>query len=106
MERVGVIGCGLMGSGIAEVCVLADLDVLVLEVDEAAIAAGRRRVETSLARAVQKGKLSGVLREQAVEHLRFTTEFGDLYDRELAIEAVAEDARVKVEVFERLDKVL
>src|SRR5258708_37465967 len=106
MQRVGVVGCGLMGSGIAEVCALAGLDVLVVEVDEAAIAVGRQKVETSLARAVQKGKLSGALREGALERLRFMTDFGDLYGRELTVEAVAEDAGVKVEVFERLDKVV
>lgn len=106
MERVGVVGCGLMGSGIAEVCARADLDVTVLEVDKAAVDVGRNRIERSLSRAVGAGKLSGQERAAALEAIRFTSDIGDFADRELVIEAVVEDATAKVEVFSALDKVV
>jgi 3-hydroxybutyryl-CoA dehydrogenase len=103
---VGVVGCGLMGSGIAEVCARADGDVVVVEVDEPGTSVGRRRIESSLARAVRAGKLPGVLRDKALEKITFTTDIADLADRNLVVEAVAEDEALKVDVFERLDKVV
>jgi 3-hydroxybutyryl-CoA dehydrogenase len=106
IERVGVVGCGLMGSGIAEVCARSGRDVLVLEVDEAAVSTGRRNIEHSLARAVQSGKLSGEARGVALDHLAFTTDYSDLADRELVIEAVVENESEKVQVFSMLDKVV
>ena len=106
MKRIGVVGCGLMGSGIAEVCARADLDVVVVESDEAGIAAGRRRVEVSLDRAVAAGKLPGVLADRARGRIRFTNDIGHLADRELVIEAVVESEDAKVEVFSMLDKVV
>jgi 3-hydroxybutyryl-CoA dehydrogenase len=106
IERVGVVGCGLMGSGIAEVCARADLDVVVCEVDDAALAAGRRRIEVSLGRAVDAGKLDGVVRDRAVEAIRYTTDIGDRADRQLVVEAVIEQEAAKVDVFAALDKCL
>src|SRR3954465_9582876 len=106
MERVGVVGCGLMGSGVAEVCATSGLDVVVLEVDEVGLTLGQRRIETSMARAVKSGKLSGVMREQAVGRIRYTTDENDMYDRELVVEAIAENEALKVEVFGWLDKIV
>lgn len=106
MNRIGIVGCGLMGSGIAEVCARADLDVVVVEVDEAALAAGRRRVELSLDRAVKAGKLPEVFQERTLERIRFSTDFGHLAGRELIVEAVAEAEDIKVEVFQLLDKIV
>jgi 3-hydroxybutyryl-CoA dehydrogenase len=105
LDRVGVVGCGLMGSGIAEVCARAGLDVTVAELDDAALAVGRRRIEHSLGRAVTAGKLTGIQREQAFERITFATDIGDLYDRQLVVEAVSEDAALKLQVFEQIDKV-
>ena len=105
-ERVGVVGCGLMGSGIAEVFARAGLDVLVREVDEAALAIGRRRIGDSLARAVHAGKLSGVDRDQVVNRIAFTTDLGDFADRQLVVEAVVESESEKEQVFSILDKVV
>ena len=104
IERVGVVGCGLMGSGIAEVCARSGRDVVVLEVDEAAVSTGRRNIEHSLARAVQSGKLSGEARGIALDHLGFTTDYADLADRELVVEAVIESEAEKLQVFSMLDK--
>jgi 3-hydroxybutyryl-CoA dehydrogenase len=104
IQRVGVVGCGLMGSGIAEVCARAGLDVLVREINRDALAAGRRRIEASLSRAVATGKSSEADREAALSRLRFTTDFGDLADRQLVVEAVVENETEKLEVFASLDK--
>jgi len=106
LTRIGVVGCGLMGSGITEVCARAGLEVTVCEQDEAALAAGRRRVETSLARAVGRSKLSGADRDRALELLTFTTSMDALADREIVVEAVVEEEGAKVEIFTVLDKVV
>lgn len=105
-ERIGVVGCGLMGSGIAEVSARAGCDVVVAEVDEAAMAAGRRRIEVSLQRAVQAGKLTGAARAETLQRLRFTNDLAALADRDLVVEAVVEAEAEKLEVFEQLDKVV
>ncbi|MGE3619561.1 MAG: 3-hydroxybutyryl-CoA dehydrogenase [Acidimicrobiia bacterium] len=106
VERVGVVGSGLMGAGIAEVCARAGLDVVVREVDDDRLAAGRSRIEGSLARAVGAGKLDGADRDAALDRLRYTTDLADLADRELVVEAVVEDEEAKVEVFAQLDEVV
>ncbi|MFD7655521.1 3-hydroxybutyryl-CoA dehydrogenase [Actinosynnema sp. NPDC059797] len=106
IQRVGVVGSGLMGSGIAEVCARAGLDVLVAEVSPDAAEAGRGRIASSLDRGVRSGKLSAEDRDAALERLRFTTDLGDLADRNLVVEAVAEIEQVKTEVFTALDKVV
>ena len=106
IERVGVVGCGLMGSGIAEVCARAGVDVVVREVDEAALAAGRSRLERSLAKALSKGKLSEEALEAALARLRYTTDMGDFADRQLILEAVSESEALKLDVFATLDKVV
>ena len=105
-SRIGVVGCGLMGAGIAEVCTRAGLDVVVREIDAAAAERGRSRVLTSLDRGVSSGKLSEAERDAAVARLTFTTDFDDLADRQLVVEAVIEDERLKTEVFAALDKVV
>ena len=105
IERVGVVGCGLMGSGIAEVCARAGLDVLVREVDEASVAAGKAKVHDSLERAHRRGKLSAEVAEAALASLDFTTDLGDMADRQLVIEAVPESESLKLDVFASLDKI-
>ncbi|MEU4445882.1 3-hydroxybutyryl-CoA dehydrogenase [Actinosynnema sp. NPDC050801] len=106
IQRVGVVGSGLMGSGIAEVCARAGLDVLVAEVSPDATEAARGRIASSLGRGVRSGKLSAEDRDAALERLRFTTDLADLADRNLVVEAVAENEQVKTEVFAALDKVV
>ena len=104
IERVGVVGCGLMGSGIAEVCARAGLDVVVREVNETALSAGRKRIEGSLDKAVRSGKLPEAERDSALARLRYTTEFGEFADRQLVVEAVIENEAEKLEVFRGIDK--
>jgi 3-hydroxybutyryl-CoA dehydrogenase len=105
ITRVGVAGCGLMGSGIAEVCARGGLDVVVREIDDAAAAAGRARIEGSLARAVRAGKLDPADRDAALARIRVTTDLADLADRELIIEAATENPAVKAALFAELDRV-
>jgi 3-hydroxybutyryl-CoA dehydrogenase len=106
IQRVGVIGCGLMGAGIAEVHARAGIDVLVREVNSAAAEAGMKRLTGSLDRAVRATKLTEAERDSALAHLNFTTELDDFADRELVIEAVIEDERLKTDVFRQLDKIV
>jgi 3-hydroxybutyryl-CoA dehydrogenase len=106
IERVGVVGCGLMGSGIAEVAARAGLDVVVTEVSTDALKAGQARVEKSLARAVRNGKLSEDDRAAAYDRIRFTPDLGEFADRQLVVEAVAENEQAKTDVFASLDKVV
>jgi 3-hydroxybutyryl-CoA dehydrogenase len=104
ITRVGVAGCGLMGSGIAEICARGGLDVVVREIDGPAAAAGRARLEASLARAVRAGKLTAEDQDAALARLRVTTRLADLADRELVIEAATENPAVKAALFAELDR--
>lgn len=104
IERVGVVGCGLMGSGIAEVCARAGLDVVVREVTEGALDAGRKRIQGSLDKALRAGKLPEAERDELLSRIRFTTDFADFADRQLVVEAVIENETEKLEVFRGIDK--
>ncbi|GAA2676239.1 3-hydroxyacyl-CoA dehydrogenase [Actinosynnema pretiosum] len=95
-----------MGAGIAEVCARAGVDVVVREVSAQAADAARERVSGSLERAVGRGKLDAGERDAALGRLRFTTGVGDLADRDLVVEAVAEQEAVKARVFAELDEVV
>ncbi|MEV0694993.1 3-hydroxybutyryl-CoA dehydrogenase [Streptomyces sp. NPDC050388] len=106
VDRLGVVGCGLMGSGIAQVAAVAGLDVLVAEASREAVEAGRRRITASLDRGVQRGELTEEQRETALGRMAFTTDVGDLGDRQFVIEAVVEHAEAKSEVMRALDKAL
>src|SRR4029453_4775662 len=99
IERVGVIGAGLMGSGIAEVCARAGLDVVVVEVDSGALDAGQRRVGHSLDRGVRAGKRRREDRAAAAGRIRYPPAIDDLADRDLVVEAVAEVEPLKLEIF-------
>jgi 3-hydroxybutyryl-CoA dehydrogenase len=104
IERVGVVGCGLMGSGIAEVCARAGLDVMVREIDASAAEAGRGRLVKSLDRALTANKITEADRDAAIGRLSFTTDIADLADRDLVVEAVVEDEAMKVDIFRELDR--
>jgi 3-hydroxybutyryl-CoA dehydrogenase len=104
MKNVGVVGCGLMGAGIAEVCARAGLDVVVAESSVEAAAAGRARLEASLARAEAKGKIESAA--AVLERIRLVTDLEELADRELVIEAIVEDEGAKIELFSRLDEIV
>ncbi|MGV0736984.1 3-hydroxybutyryl-CoA dehydrogenase [Mycobacterium syngnathidarum] len=106
IERVGVIGAGQMGAGIAEVSARAGVDVLVFETTDALVTAGRNRITKSLERAVSAGKVTEPEKDAALSKLKFTTTIDDLADRQLVIEAVIEDEDVKAKIFADLDRVI
>ena len=106
IERVGVIGAGQMGGGIAEVCARAGVDVVVFDTTEALTAAGRSRITKSLERGVTAGKITERERDEGLAKLRFTTDLTDLADRQLVIEAVIEDEAIKAAIFARLDEII
>jgi 3-hydroxybutyryl-CoA dehydrogenase len=92
-----------MGSGIVEVAAKAGYDVVVTEVDEQALAGGRKRIEKSLAKAVEKGKLAETDRDATLGRIRFATDLQAHADRDIVIEAVIEDPAVKNQLFGTLD---
>lgn len=103
IRTVGVVGCGLMGSGIVEVCARSGYTVVVREVDEEVLQRGLRRVEESMARAVERGKLAAADRDAAWARIRGTVRMEDLRDCDLVIEAVVELMDVKKQVWRELD---
>jgi 3-hydroxybutyryl-CoA dehydrogenase len=106
IERVGVVGAGQMGSGIAEVSAKAGANVVVYEPSQELVDAGHKRITSSLERAASKGKLSESDRDAALGRLTFTTNLADLSDRQLVIEAVIEDEAVKGKIFAQLDELI
>ena len=91
ISKVGVVGCGLMGSGIAEIAAKSGFEVKVREVTPEFLAAGEKRIRKSMDRAVEKEKLSAEDRDAALERLSFTTKVSDLADCDLVIEAIVEE---------------
>ena len=106
VEKVGVVGGGIMGSGIAEVAARSGCDVLLCELSEAAAENAAARIRKSLARAEKSGKLTTADREAAEGRLHVVTDVAELADRELVIEAVIEDEAEKVAIFQALGKVV
>ncbi|MGW6143040.1 3-hydroxybutyryl-CoA dehydrogenase [Streptomyces sp. NPDC055140] len=106
ISRLGVVGCGLMGSGVAEVAALRGLDVTVAESTPELAVAGRTRLVASLDRGLRRGKLTEAERDRALARLSFTHDLGELADRQFVIEAVAENREVKLDIFRQLDKVI
>lgn len=104
IETVGVVGCGLMGSGIAEVAAKSGFDVVVREIDDAALESGRGRIRKSLDRAVAKEKLSEEDRDAAWERLTFVTDVADLRECDIVIEAIVESLEAKNDLFGKLDE--
>ena len=104
MQQIGVIGGGTMGAGIAEVCAKAGSDVVIGEVKQEFADAARARVEKSLAKAVSKNKLAQDDADAALGRLRVTTDYADLADRELVIEAAPEIEELKRQIFANLDE--
>jgi 3-hydroxybutyryl-CoA dehydrogenase len=106
IERVGVVGAGQMGGGIAEVCARAGFHVLVSDVDTAALDRGREAMTRSLDRAVERGKAEAAEREEALARIDMTTDLGDMADRQLVIEAAVEDPDIKSAIFRELDGIV
>jgi 3-hydroxybutyryl-CoA dehydrogenase len=104
VRTIGVVGCGLMGSGIAEVAARAGQRVVYLESDDDLVEAGRSRIELSTLRAVERSRLTSGARDDVLARVTGTTDIGDLSDVDLVIEAATEVRETKVELFRRLDE--
>jgi 3-hydroxybutyryl-CoA dehydrogenase len=105
-QRVGVIGGGLMGAGIAEVCARAGCATTVIESDAAAAERALARIHSSLQRALSSGKLTQDGHDHAIDLISVTHDFSVLHDRQLVIEAIIENEALKTDVFRRLDEVV
>src|SRR5688572_23354990 len=103
IQKVGVVGCGLMGSGIVQVCAQAGHDVRVREVDDAALAKGLGRIDKFLQGGVDKGKMTADQKAEILGRIHGTTRLADLGDRDLVIEAAIENMDAKHAVFAELD---
>ncbi len=106
IKRVGVLGCGLMGSGIVEVCARAGYEVVVREVNDDFLAKGLGKLEGSLNTAVEKGKLKKEERDAARARIRGTTKVQDMKDVDCVIEAIVEDRAAKKEIWTEIGKVV
>ena len=105
IKKVAVVGCGLMGSGIAEVCARSGYSVVVSEINQKLLDKGMAALKSSLDKAVSKGKLAEQDRKATLGRLQGTTKMEDFKDCDLAIEAVIENLEEKKKVFASLDKV-
>ena len=104
--KVGVVGGGQMGGGIAELCAKAGMDVIVHEVNQDVAEASQARIEKSLSKAVDRGKLSEEDKAAALGRLSFGTDLTAMADRDLVIEAVIENEELKKDLFRQLDEIV
>jgi 3-hydroxybutyryl-CoA dehydrogenase len=105
IKKVGVVGCGLMGSGIAQVCAQSGYHVVVSEINDALLNKGMASISSRLAREVDKGKLSAKDKDSTLSRIKGTTNARDFSDCGLIIEAVIENMDLKKKVFTELDKI-
>jgi len=104
--KVGVVGCGLMGSGIAEVCARAGYEVIVREVNDKLLQKGLGHIKNSLAKAVARGKATQNQADQALARVRGALNLKNFADCDLVVEAAIENIAVKKEIFAELDRIL
>jgi 3-hydroxybutyryl-CoA dehydrogenase len=98
IDKVGVVGCGLMGHGITQICAQAGCDVVVREIDPDALERGIAKIEKQLARSVEKGKLDQAEADAIRARINPTLDYGELADCDLVIEAITEDLDRKLEM--------
>jgi 3-hydroxybutyryl-CoA dehydrogenase len=106
ITKVGVVGCGLMGHGITQVCAQAGWDVVVRELSQDKLDQGIGKIEKQLARAVEKGKLEQPEADAIRARIHPTLDYGDLADCDLVIEAITEDLEAKLEMWGEVDGVV
>lgn len=106
IKKVGVIGCGLMGSGIVEVCARAGYEVIVREVNEELLQKGLGRIQQSMSKGVQKGKMTQEEMDAAWKRIKGTTNLSDMAACDIAIEAAIENMAIKKSIFAELDGIL
>jgi 3-hydroxybutyryl-CoA dehydrogenase len=106
IEKVGVVGCGLMGHGIAQICAQNGWEVVVREVDDEKLERGLAKIDKQLGRAVEKGKLDEGAATEVRERIRGTLDYGELADCDLVIEAIEEDLGRKLEMWKEVDGIV
>ena len=106
IAKVGVVGCGLMGHGIAQICAEAGWDVVVREIDQDALDAGIAKIEKQLSRAVEREKLEQADADAIKGRISATLDYGELADCDLVIEAITEDLDGKLEMWRELDSIV
>jgi 3-hydroxybutyryl-CoA dehydrogenase len=106
IKRVGVVGCGLMGHGIAQVSAQAGYDVVVREVDEKKLEGGLGKIQKQLGRAVEKGKMEQSQADEVMGRIKGTLDYKDFADCDLVIEAISEDLDAKLEMWKELDGIV
>jgi 3-hydroxybutyryl-CoA dehydrogenase len=106
IAKVGVVGCGLMGHGIAQICAQAGWDVVVREADEGALEQGIAKIDKQLGRAVEKGKLEQGDAKAIRGRITPTLQYADLADCDLVIEAISEDLDRKLEMWREVDEIV
>lgn len=106
IERVGVVGAGLMGSGIAEICGRAGSNVIVIEKDRESLEKGITRIKQSLENGVKRQKVTADEAGEVERKIEFTTNWDDLRTCQIAIEAIYEDEASKIEIFQNLDRTM
>ena len=104
ITKVGVVGCGLMGAGIAEVCARAGMDVIVAESSASLADIGRTRLEKSLIRAEERGKIDSAT--EVLDRIRVVSDLEQLADRDLVVEAILEVEEAKIALFKQLDRIV
>jgi 3-hydroxybutyryl-CoA dehydrogenase len=106
IQKVGVLGCGLMGSGIAQVAATAGYPTVIKEVADEFLKKGLAGIDKSLSRLAEKGTITSEKRSEALAHLKGTTNFDDLADCDIVIEAVTENLQMKRETYAVIDKIV
>lgn len=106
ISKVGVLGCGLMGHGITQICAQNGFDVVVREVDQERLDKGMGKIEKQLGKAVSKGKLEQADADAALGRITATLDYGDLADCDLVIEAITEDRDLKKEMWAEVDGIV
>jgi len=106
ISKVGVLGAGLMGHGIAQIAAQAGWDVVLREVDQAHLDKGLGRIEKQLGRAVEKGRMEQADADGVRGRINATLDYGDLADCDLVVEAITEDLQLKVEMWRELDGIV
>jgi 3-hydroxybutyryl-CoA dehydrogenase len=106
IEKVGIVGGGQMGGGIAEVCAKAGIGVIVVEMTDELADRSKAAIERSLGKALERRKIDEAGRDDALGNLSFATDLTSFVDRDLVIEAVVEDLDVKRELFQRIDGIV
>ena len=105
IKKVGIVGCGFMGAGIVQVCAQSGYEVTVTEISEQILSKGILTIEYYLARGVENGRISPQDKDSTLSHIKGSVILEDLHDRDLVIEAVPEDMKLKERIFAEIDRI-